>query len=444
MPIAIVQQTSFINSTGNATTYHMNFTNPVAPGSTVVVFFAGAADLGGTSPPPQTVSGGSDTFVDADPTHSLLPSGNSSLGVDIFWCQVSAGGYTSLTGNILSGNTNVWAFEISPGNAALNLVTGYTNTGELDTPWIGNTVTESGAAVYFNVVAAFMGFDPGSIINSVNSPWVLDGPIGIAYPNGSHNDYTFTVAHMLGTGAQAPQYHVNTDPDFAVNMYMASVAFSSSTPPPPPLSCAPLDMSGSPVNGVFVKDLSLFIIPSYALYQNLVPFPDISLNENSAQGRKQITLDFNDSEGLYVRDVGTIFTWDLESNTAIDVWQPSIIPMDGEIYDRLSYHFLMTSLGMKGWGHVREINIPFISTTDLTVLLSFDNGASPGTISVNVPNSAGVQAKMKITLPPNKFKMIEGFVSSSAPFKFWTNDMELKVKEWGSTEPYRVVRPVSG
>lgn len=193
-----------------------------------------------------------------------------------------------------------------------------------------------------------------------------------------------------------------------------------------------------------IADLSLTITPSAALYTQPVPDGQITVNESSVQGRKAIILDFNNNEGLYVRDLGTIFQWPTAAGTVLDIWQPSIIPMDDDIYDRLSFHFTMKSLGLTGWGHIRELNLPFAATANLNLLLTFGLGAYPTSISLTIPHSGGVETKVKVTIPPCKFKLLEGFISSSQPFKLWANDLELKIKSWGSAESYRVVRPFSG
>ena len=204
--------------------------------------------------------------------------------------------------------------------------------------------------------------------------------------------------------------------------------------------CAPTDGSGNPVNGVFVPDLGLFIIPATALYNDLIPNAALKSSESTAEGRHSIIVDFNNNEGTYARDLGTIFTWDLQSDTILDVWQPSIIPLDGEVYDRLSFHCLMTSLNNVGWQHAREMNISHASQADLTLLLTFDQWPN---IVVTVPNSGGQEIKQKVTLPPNKFKLVEVFISSTLPFKLWASDLEMKIGQWGRSDAYRVLKPVS-
>jgi len=107
----------------------------------------------------------------------------------------------------------------------------------------------------------------------------------------------------------------------------------------------------------------------------------------------------------------------------------------------LNWETEMTSLALTGYGHVREMNIAHISTADLTLVLKFD--AWP-TITITIPNSGGLQAKTKVTLPPNKFKLIGLRIFSSAVFRLFEQDIEMKTKDWGSQGPYTPLKPFGG
>jgi len=102
----------------------------------------------------------------------------------------------------------------------------------------------------------------------------------------------------------------------------------------------------------------------------------------------------------------------------------------------------MTSLGMIGWGHVREMNVPYVSTSGVTLVLTFD--AWP-TITILLPSSSGKQSKLKVTLPANKFKLIglQTF-STGSPHRIFADDLQLKIGQWGRTEQYQVLRPFGG
>lgn len=99
------------------------------------------------------------------------------------------------------------------------------------------------------------------------------------------------------------------------------------------------------------------------------------------------------------------------------------------------------SLGLTGWGHAREVNLAYISTAQITLVLSFDYWPS---ITLTIPSSAGVQLKTKITLPPNKFKLIGFRAYSTAGFRIFASDVEVKVKQWGSPASYVPIKPFGG
>lgn len=218
---------------------------------------------------------------------------------------------------------------------------------------------------------------------------------------------------------------------------LLAVAFKGvAAPPPPPPTCVPVG-----INGVYVPDLSLFIGPATALYANPVPTAQIAVNESNTQGRNAIILDFNNSEGLYARDLGVVFSWPISSKTVLDLWQPTIIPEQDDLYNRLSYHFLINALGLTGWGHIRELNIAHNATANINLLLQFDQWPD---INITIPHSGGLTTKVKVVLPAQKFKMVEGFLSSSQPFMLWGESCELKLGQWGRAEGYKVLKPFSG
>lgn len=107
----------------------------------------------------------------------------------------------------------------------------------------------------------------------------------------------------------------------------------------------------------------------------------------------------------------------------------------------LNWQTEMVSFGMIGWGHAREMNIAHLSTADLTLVLTFD--AWP-TITLTIPNSAGKQAKTKVTLPPNKWKLMGLQIFSTQVFRLFKEDLQLKIGQWGRTDSYNVIRPFGG
>jgi hypothetical protein len=101
----------------------------------------------------------------------------------------------------------------------------------------------------------------------------------------------------------------------------------------------------------------------------------------------------------------------------------------------------MNSHGIKGWFHLREMNIPAIALADLILTLVFDHWP---TIILTVPNTAGLFVKQKVTLPANKSKLVSYRLNSAQPFRLFLPDVEVKIKEWGSEGPYQVLKPFGG
>jgi hypothetical protein len=265
----------------------------------------------------------------------------------------------------------------------------------------------------------------------------------------------------------------------------------------------------------------------------------MALSQYTTEGRTAVVVDFNAGDGLYSRDIETMFAWGLSSHYAIRVWQPCLIqepenqfnrPTDWndagspgnkfiqgitieadsfnlpksfqlQSADDLSLHPLnempatfikqtiktfscvtpflahsirilatdsvawrvwdsspifqpwpsqvmnwqteQTSFGMQGWLHAREMNIAYASAQPITIVLDPDTGP---TITLTLPSTGGalIQAKTKQTLPPMKFKLLSMQVVSTAPFYLFEQDIEFKIKAWGSDGPYNVLKIVGG
>lgn len=104
----------------------------------------------------------------------------------------------------------------------------------------------------------------------------------------------------------------------------------------------------------------------------------------------------------------------------------------------------LISLGIVGWGHIRELNVPYISTAPVTLTLTFDDAAVGGPIVLTLPSTAGAQLKTRFSPTFNKWKLIGFQAVSTAPFYLFLDDFEAKIKSWGSQEPYQVVKPFGG
>lgn len=98
-----------------------------------------------------------------------------------------------------------------------------------------------------------------------------------------------------------------------------------------------------------------------------------------------------------------------------------------------------------GWQHLRELNIAYLSNTAITLVFNTDTGnGSIAPVTITIPSSGGTQTKLKIIPTFNKFKLLGLSFTSSAPFALWLPDLQLKVRSWGDSSPYRLLKPFGG
>src|SRR5882672_5821304 len=85
-----------------------------------------------------------------------------------------------------------------------------------------------------------------------------------------------------------------------------------------------------------IADLGLTITPATSLYKNLIADANITVSETITEGRNEIVLDLFQGDGVYSRDLGTIFNWATGGlrRTVLYLWQPSLIEQPETIYDR--------------------------------------------------------------------------------------------------------------
>jgi hypothetical protein len=282
----------------------------------------------------------------------------------------------------------------------------------------------------------------------------------------------------------------------------------------------------------------LTVTPETALYTSVVP--DVNMSVDTSQGRTALIFDFESGDGLYSRDLGTVFSWPITAGTILDVWQPSFIIepettvnratdwMDGgnifakwiqgvivtgntsglpktlslQSGDDNSTHALhespssfgveqttafschpfiahnarltsddgvawsnyqsqliyqpwpelciewqseLVSLGITGYAHAREMNIAYASESPITITLGFDDWpAQTYSLPATEPSGTVVQSKVKVPLQVNKWKLISFGAISPTPFYLFREDIEFKVKAWGSTSAYGIVKPFGG
>ena len=100
-----------------------------------------------------------------------------------------------------------------------------------------------------------------------------------------------------------------------------------------------------------------------------------------------------------------------------------------------------TSHGQRGFIHHRDGFIALQSWSDVELLLTYDNGVTKAYV---IASTAGVIIKVYLPLAAVKTKLVSYSLTSTAKFRVFIKDSEIRMKAWGSTEPYQVVRPFGG
>lgn len=153
-------------------------------------------------------------------------------------------------------------------------------------------------------------------------------------------------------------------------------------------------------------------------------------------------FNFTAAANADVLDLGMVMMFTLGSGSWLKEWQPDWTEMPEQI---AAWRTGMLAYGLKGWLHVPWIRFAYISTTAINLTLTTDQGQ---VIPLSIPSSGGVPAKYFAWLPPNKFRMMEWAADAvgvfATPFTVFAAENELAIKEWGSTGPYKNIKPFSG
>jgi hypothetical protein len=105
----------------------------------------------------------------------------------------------------------------------------------------------------------------------------------------------------------------------------------------------------------------------------------------------------------------------------------------------------LTSIGGNGWQHIRELNVEYLSTAEITLAFTVDTGnGSIAPASITIPSSSGAQAKLKLEPTANKWKLLAMGATSTAPFSLFVEGVEVKAKMWGAADAYRLAHPFGG
>ena len=149
--------------------------------------------------------------------------------------------------------------------------------------------------------------------------------------------------------------------------------------------------------------------------------------------------------GIVVSDfLGAFFQWTDDftrqlAATHLYLWQPSLTVQPAYA---LSWTSFGTAFGGKGYQHLRQLTLAWVSTAPVTITAVPFDGQAP--VPIVVPSSGGAYRKVTFPFSANKGLLFEFTASSPAPFQIFNDDSELYVGEWGRMDAYQVFRGFGG
>ncbi len=202
------------------------------------------------------------------------------------------------------------------------------------------------------------------------------------------------------------------------------------------------------VGGVFVRATAPAAI-THTFYSNryqtaITGTSPTTLGINAVE--TDYLIDFTAATNADVQDLGLELSFPLGSSDILKEWQIDWTEMPQPI---VAWRTGMLAYGMNGWLHIGWIRFAYQSTTTVNLTLTTDQAQS---VTLAIPASGGVPAKYFTWVPPlgvaggsMKFKMAEWTADAGGtPFTLFAGDIEVAIKQWGTTAEYRELRPFSG
>lgn len=149
--------------------------------------------------------------------------------------------------------------------------------------------------------------------------------------------------------------------------------------------------------------------------------------------------------GIVVSDfMGLYITWTddftlIPGPTTLYSWQPSY---DIQPARTAGWTTFATSFNMRGFGHIREVALSWLSTAPITLTITSFDGLDPAPITI--PSSGGIQLKQIFPVGANKGQLFTFAMASAAEFQIFEDDLEIRVGEWGRDTTYQTYKSFGG
>lgn len=119
--------------------------------------------------------------------------------------------------------------------------------------------------------------------------------------------------------------------------------------------------------------------------------------------------------------------------TRLYAWQPSFVIQPARF---VSTYTFGTTFGLKGYFHIYELLLAYVSTALVTLTIGMYDGQSPAAITL--PSTGGAYQKITFRISANKGLLAKFTFQSMQPFQIFEDDSEIYVGPWGRSGAYSV------
>ena len=151
-------------------------------------------------------------------------------------------------------------------------------------------------------------------------------------------------------------------------------------------------------------------------------------------GRQKFSLSLSDT---FSYSIAIDLAWSGSTSPIIYqmdlLWRP-----DEEVVQH--WEFPETTHGLVGWQHLRDGYLTVRSGATLTFTITVD-GTALTPVFINSSNTSGAKRKVYFQMPPHKGKVFKYEINSSAGFRLYGDECEVRAKPWITSLGYSLVTP---
>jgi hypothetical protein len=157
----------------------------------------------------------------------------------------------------------------------------------------------------------------------------------------------------------------------------------------------------------------------------------------TGSGRQRVALDLAQSLGneVYALNIAFDISWDTNAGAITPVLFQYDTLYRMEPAEVTHWEVPPNSLGLQGFFHVRDSYVTLRSAADVTMTVRFDDNT---TQTYTLTSTAGVKSKLYVSFAAKKCKLVGFTFDSTADFRLYQPESELRAKPWVTSLGYSV------